>query len=319
MTIAFLGASSKIAKDLAVSMCAAGRSGLLLYVRDVARTEAWAAAAGIAAQVRIFDYARYGELPHDAVINFVGIGDPVKTAELGAQIFDITNQYDELALAGLRAHPQRRYIFLSSGAAYGSTFEAPADAHTPARVPINALHPQDFYGVAKLYAECRHRALPQFAITDIRVFNYFSRTQDIEARFFITDILRAIRDKTVLRTAPGYMVRDFVHPSDFHRLVECILAAPPGNRAVDCYSKAPVDKPALLQAMQEKFGLQVEVSEAPATTVAATGAKPHYYSVNHAAAAWGYEPRYTSLESILLEAQHVVPAQAGTDGHPNSQ
>jgi hypothetical protein len=142
-------------------------------------------------------------------------------------------------------------------------------------------------------------------IIDIRVFNYFSRTQDISARFLITDILRAIRDNTVLKTSPDYIVRDFLHPSDFYSLVSALLSAPAANAAVDCYSRAPVDKPNLLAIMQEKFGLRYEITEATAG-VNATGSKPNYYSLNTRAADFGYQPGLTSVDGILIEAREVL-------------
>jgi hypothetical protein len=43
-----------------------------------------------------------------------------------------------------------------------------------------------------MHAEAKHRALFNFSIVDVRVFNYFSHTQDMNARFLITDIVRAI-------------------------------------------------------------------------------------------------------------------------------
>lgn len=171
-------------------------------------------------------------------------------------------------------------------------------------VPINNLKPQDWYGVAKLHAECRHRALAHLPIVDIRVFNYFSHTQDINSRFLMTDIVRAIREKTVLKTSADYIVRDFIHPSDFFNLVKLILAAPATNAAVDAYSKAPIDKPTLLAAMQEKFGLQYEIGQRGAG-VNATGGKPHYYSLNNQAVDFGYHPSLTSLDGIILEVLNL--------------
>ena len=42
---------------------------------------------------------------------------------MGASIFDVTLKYDEMALDYVRQHPDCRYIFLSSGAAYDSKEE----------------------------------------------------------------------------------------------------------------------------------------------------------------------------------------------------
>ena len=194
-----------------------------------------------------------------------------------------------------------RYIFLSSGAAYGSSFNAPVDAVTKATIAINNLQPHDWYAVAKLYAECRHRSLAHLPIVDVRVFNYFSHTQNMEAGFLITDIVRAIRDKTVLMISGDYIVRDFIGPDDFHQLVNAILSSPATNDVVDSYSKAPIDKPALLAAMQLQFGLQYDLVQAN-TEVNATGRKLHYYSLNRRAADFGFKPSKTSIESIVCEA-----------------
>jgi hypothetical protein len=58
-------------------------------------------------------------------------------------------------------------------------------------------------------------------------------------------------------------------------------------------------------AMQEKFGLRYEISEAN-TSVDATGSKPYYYSLNTRAADFGYEPALTSLAGIAQEAEEML-------------
>lgn len=305
MRIAILGATSQIAKDLIVSFSAKEDKHLHLFARRPDEVTKWLATVGLSGRYPADDFSGFEKHEFDAIINFVGSGNPAQTAAMGASIFDVALQYDEIALDYVRQHPDCRYLFLSSGAAFGSTFDAPVDENTKAVIAINNLKPQDWYAVAKLYAECRHRSLPHLPIVDIRVFNYFSRTLDISARFLITDILRAIRDKVVLKTSPDYIVRDFLHPSDFYKLISALLCAPATNAAVDCYSLAPIDKPALLAAMQEKFGLQYEITEAT-VSVNATGSKPHYYSLNTRAADLGYQPGLTSLQGVMQEVKCVL-------------
>ncbi len=305
MKIAILGATSQIARDLIVSFSKTPEIQAHLFARRTDEVANWLAGNALAGRYPVDGFAEFGKHDYDAVINFVGAGDPARLGAMGNSIFDVTLRFDEMVLEYLRTHPACRYLFLSSGAAYGSSFREPARRETPAMVAINELAPNEWYGVAKLHAECRHRAHPEFAIFDIRVFNYFSHTQDIAARFLITDILRAIREKTVLKTSPDYIVRDFLHPSDFHGLVSALLSAPAANTAVDCYSRAPISKPELLAAMQEQFGLQYEIVTAPAS-VNATGSKPHYYSLNTHAADFGYQPTLTSLEGVLQESRRVL-------------
>ena len=309
MKIAILGATSQIARDLIVSFSATEKKHLHLFARRPDEVTKWLASVGLSGRYPVDDFAEFAQQGFDAVINFVGVGNPVQAVAMGNTIFDVTLRFDELVLDYLKTHPACRYLFLSSGAAYGSSFNEPANRDTVATVAINNLAPHEWYGVAKLHAECRHRAHPELSIIDIRVFNYFSRTQGIDARFLITDILRAIRDKTVLKTSPDYIVRDFLHPSDFYGLVSALLTAPPANAAVDCYSHAPIDKPTLLAAMQEKFGLQYEIT-GNAAGVNATGSKPHYYSRNRRAGDFGYQPGLTSIDGVLQESESILSMTA---------
>lgn len=305
MRIAILGATSQIARDLIVSFSKTSNDNLYLFARRPDEVIAWLASAGLSGRYTTDDFSRFHKQEFDAVINFVGVGNPAQALAMGNKIFDVTLRFDEMVLEYLQAHPTCRYLFLSSGAAYGSRFDEPAKRDTPAIVPINKLAAHEWYGVAKLHAECRHRAHAEFPIIDIRVFNYFSRTQDIGARFLITDMLRAIRDKTVLKTSHEYIVRDFLHPSDFYQLVRALLSAPATNATVDCYSRAPIDKPKLLATMQQEFGLRYEIAGETAS-VNATGSKPHYYSLNTRAADFGYRPELNSLQGILQESKSIL-------------
>jgi nucleoside-diphosphate-sugar epimerase len=306
-TLAFLGANSQIARDLIRAMVADGQHRLLLYVRDVPAMQTWLHEHDLEARASVHGYERYDELPHDAVLNFVGVGDPRRAVEMGHAIFEVTQRFDELALEGLKRHPGRRYLFLSSGAVYGDVYQQPATADTRAAFALNAVTPQDWYAVAKLHAEVRHRAWNDAPIVDLRVFNYFSRTQDLSARFFVTDLLRALRVGETVRVSADFMMRDFMHPADFHQLIERVLAAAPVNTAVDCYSAAPVDKLTLLKALQERFGLRYDtVPPTAAVAVNATGAKPHYYSLNRKAESFGYVPAYSSLTGVLEEAAALL-------------
>jgi nucleoside-diphosphate-sugar epimerase len=305
MKIAILGATSQIAKDLIVSFSATADKHLHLFARRPDEVTKWLAFVNLSGCYPVDDFSEFSKHEFDAVINFVGVGNPAQALAMGNAIYEITLRFDEMVLDYLQSRSNCRYLFLSSGAAYGSSFNEPADRNTPAIVSINNLAPHEWYGVAKLHAECRHRSYSEFAIIDIRVFNYFSQTQDISARFLISDILRAVRDNTVLMTSPDFIVRDYLHSSDFYKLVNALLSTPATNAAIDCYSRAPVNKPDLLIAMKEKFGLKFEVTEA-SISVNATGGKPHYYSLNKRAAEFGYQPGLTSLEGILQGAEKVL-------------
>lgn len=314
MRIAILGATSVIGRDLQRYFCNCSDHDLVLYARRTDALSHWLASEGLLGRYTVANLGGFGAAERfDALINLIGVGDPAQMLTAGSAIFDTTLKYDSMALEYVKLHPECRYIFLSSGAAYGSNFDTPADGHTNAIIPINELRTYDWYGVAKLHAECRHRALPHLPIVDLRVFNYFSRTQDVAARFLMTDIVRAIQNKTTLTTSPQYIVRDFIHPSDLFSLTAAVLASPPVNTSADCYSKQPVDKPALLLAMETEFGLRYEVSQKP-VDVNATGIKCQYYSLDRRAAHFGYQPLYTSLHAVLEEAAAMLSQEIQLKG-----
>lgn len=327
--IALIGANSQICKDFIRLNAVTGSAELLLFVRDVDAMNDWLAEIGLPGRYPVFGYSRYAEQPHDAVINFVGVGDPSRAALLGADILDITLRFDELVIAELRKHPERRYIFISSGAVYGERFDLAASEDTVARYSVNSLGAQNYYAIAKLHAEMRHRALTNLAIIDVRVFNYFSRYQTLESRFFIVDAVNSIMSSTVFRTSTDHMVRDFLHPNDFYQLISCLLAAEPKNTVVDCYSAEPVEKKILLAALNENFGLRYEIIPKMAAPINATGIKTHYYSTYRRAGDFGYKPQYSSLDTLRveisgllssigkakLESELIVPASnMGADG-----
>jgi len=303
--IAMLGATSQIAKDLIISFSQHTDYHCILFSRSPEKVAIWLQSTDRECLYQSKSYLDFSSGDYDAIINFVGVGDPARAKVMGASIFDITYQYDQLALDYVKLHLKCKYIFLSSGAVYGDVFDSPVDSESVSKFSINHLNSSNWYGLAKLYAEARHRALPKLPIIDVRVFNYFSHTQDISTRFFIADVLRAIRAGEVLRTSSEYIVRDFLHPSDFYQLVNRILTAPSVNMAVDCFTAAPIDKPKLLATMRDEFDLRYEIMEEN-YSINATGSKPFYYSLNKSAEKFGYRPIYTSLEGVLKESSKIL-------------
>ena len=224
MRISILGASSQIAQDLILSFSKNTSYDIVLFGRNVGLLEKWINSENLNEKYQVKEYSEFGNhQKYDVIINFVGIGDPAKAQKMGNDIFKITEQYDDMALEYLKQHKKTKYIFLSSGAVYGGNYQKPVDKDTIATIDINNLKSTDWYTLAKLYAEAKHRSLPNLSIVDIRVFNYFSHTQDMGARFLITDIVRAIKNKEVFKTSADNIVRDFITPPDFYHLILSII------------------------------------------------------------------------------------------------
>lgn len=303
MKIAIIGATSQIAKDLIISFSEDHTMHeLVMFSRSPEK-----AIYQFNQFEKKIDYQNLAytdfdvDLEFDVIMNFVGVGDPAQAKIMGAKIFEITEHYDNLALNYLKTHPACKYIFMSSGAVYGGNFDEPVDKSTPAKININDLQPTDWYTVAKLYAEAKHRAMCKYAIVDIRIFNYFSHTQDMNARFLITDIVRAIKNNEVLKTNSDNIVRDFITPPDFYRLIISIINRPNLNLPIDCYTKAPVDKFSLLEMCQREFGLNYEIVELAG--VNGTGFKANYYPI---VPSDQYAPMFSSLLGVKYEMTCLI-------------
>jgi nucleoside-diphosphate-sugar epimerase len=300
MRIAILGATSELARDLVRFWISATTDVFALYSRRPADVQRWISAMGLERRAIAFPYGGLdGERGLDVLINFVGVGNPAKAIAMGTSILDVTQTYDSIALRYLERNPACRYIFLSSGAVFGSKFDQPVDGHTVAKLPINSLRPHDWYSVAKLNAECRHRSRADLSIIDVRVFSYFSHTQDMSSTYFMADLVRAYRQREKFVTSSLNIVRDYVAPTDFYRLIRTMATGPRVNTVVDCYSRAPIDKFSILDWMRASYGLIYEVSEGDSDCK--TNAKYNYYSINKKAQEFGYEPELSSLDSIAGE------------------
>jgi nucleoside-diphosphate-sugar epimerase len=306
-TIAILGATSHIAKGLTDRFLSTGTIALTLYARAPEMVTAFLNAGGWQGRAIVRDIREFPADTYDAVINCIGAGRPSQLQAMGASIFRITEIYDNLIIDYLHDHPRSLYLNLSSGAVYGTTFAEPANDNTTSSIAVNHLTTADWYGIAKLHAEAKHRALPDLRIIDIRVFAYFSRFIDLQARFLLTDAINCIREKRVLETGPENIVRDYLHPEDLHGLVMTCIEAGARNDVFDAFSREPIAKFPLLDLLAVQYGLRYNVAEhSQAMTV--TGLKMNYFSTSTKAGSIGYSPRHTSLDCIREEMQFLLPS-----------
>ena len=306
MKVAILGATSQIAQDLILSFSINKDYDFFLFGRNIELLKRWINSKNLSEKYQAKEYSEFGiNQKYDVIINFVGIGDPAKAQKMGSDIFKVTEQYDNMALEYLKQHKKTKYIFLSSGAVYGGNYQEPVDKNTVATIDVNNLKPTDWYTLAKLYAEAKHRSLSNLSIVDIRVFNYFSHTQDMNARFLITDVARAIKNKEVFKTSSHDIMRDFISVIDFYNFIQSIIKFTSVNIAIECYTKSPVSKFDLLKKLKNKFGLSYEIDNSK-KTIDPTGIKKNYYSKYRLAEIMGYKPINSSLSNVLNEIKVIV-------------
>jgi nucleoside-diphosphate-sugar epimerase len=309
MRVAILGATSHVAKNLIAYL--PEELELVLFARKPERIAAFLLEGDIgraSASAYALEYFNEYREDLDAVINCVGFGTPEKVRSGGAEIFQLTEKLDEMVLGHLGKKPKTRYVNFSSGVLYEFVRNAEDSKKNEFRVDLDSLSESDAYRIAKLNSEAKHRAMKDYYIFDLRLFSFFTRYIDLNSSYLVTEMLRAIKENKVFETDNRDIIRDYIHPRDLARFVMLCMSVEERNCALDLYSLEAVRKSEIIKCFKDRFHLRVRKSETP-TAASPTRDKLKYVSTNHSAEQiLGYEPRYTSLECLIEEADAIVRA-----------
>lgn len=301
-SIALLGATSHIAKGIIYNFVKDGRANeLALFARSAEKVKGFLSEIKCNDAVSVFTFDEFSKGQYSSIINCVGFGNPSKLSSAGNQIFEVTEKFDNLAIEYIKNYPETLYVNFSSGAVYGD-FAEPAREDSCLKLFPNKISPDQFYGIAKLYSEVKHRSYSNLKIVDLRIFGYFSRFIDLEAGFLLSDVARCIHNKTALQTTKVDIIRDYVHPEDLYELVHICISQNKINCAIDVMSKQPVSKIELLEVFSRNFQLKYQISDDD-SQASPTGIKNNYFSESVTATALGFYPRYSSIDGVIDEMQ----------------
>ena len=168
----------------------------------------------------------------------------------------ITEYYDNKILDYLKKSKSTTYINFSSGATYGRNFRSSVTESTLAIFDINKPNAGHFYSVSKLHAEAKHRLLNNLNIIDLRIFSFFSRFIDLDAKFLMSEIASAIKFKRKFITDEINIVRDYIHPQDLCQLIIKFSEKNRINESFDVSSRQPISKFHLLKSLSKNYGLR---------------------------------------------------------------
>ncbi|CAH1208468.1 hypothetical protein PAECIP111891_03225 [Paenibacillus allorhizoplanae] len=305
-TIAILGATGHIAKNLIYYLSKEVNYNFVLFARNISKINDFLLENNlIQSNYTICNMEQFGLHSYDVIINCIGIVDSTKSKKDQQLVFTVTEEFDNLILAYLHEHHQTLYINLSSGASYITEFEQPANKHTKTEIEINNILPIHNYGITKLYSEAKHRAYDNFYIVDLRVFSFFSRFIDLKSNFFLTDIIQCLQENRVFKTNDLDIVRDYIHPLDFVNLIKLCISKHHVNDVFDVYSLSPVSKFKLLEYFNTVYGLEIEIDSAHSVT-SSSGNKNNYYSnYKKNTDKLAYEPLYTSMDCVKDEFKKI--------------
>ncbi|HEY8039134.1 MAG TPA: NAD-dependent epimerase/dehydratase family protein [Polyangiaceae bacterium] len=197
----------------------------------------------------------------DVVLHLAGLAgvrpsfaDPARYARVNVEG---TAVVQELA----REHGVERFLFASSSSVYGNATPLPAREDAP------AVEPESPYAATKRGAELVASALcrrtPSMRCAALRFFTVYGPRQRPEMA--ITLFARSIlAGKPITMFGDGSMRRDFTHVDDIVRgVLAAVERCPPGFRAYNLGSGAPIDLLGLVRSLAEKAGVEPIVQRAP--------------------------------------------------------
>ena len=302
LNIAILGCTGHVGKNLIYYFGRETNFELFLFSRDKKRISNCLQRCKIKDSVSSRTYDEFSKLDYDVIINCIGISDPAKIESEGKLILKLTDDIDSLILEYLKNYPNTKLINFSSGAVYGEEINSPID-DTTLQKNLQECDISSPYTIAKIKSEIRHRDLDKLNVVDLRLFSFFSRFMDLSSRFLISEIISSIKQNKKLITNEFDFYRDYIHPKDLFSLLKKCINRNPINDVFDLYSKKPIGKFELLNSLKDNNGLKYEINPNSGLS-SPTGFKKNYYSVSRKAKLLGYEPQYSSIETVVNELKY---------------
>ena len=304
--IVILGANSNIAKALTYSFSNNKDINLALYTTNISKTKNFTEQLQ-SKNITVFDGYQKGIIQGaDLIINCIGVGTPKDLNEDYTPWFTVLEEFDNLCIQYVKDNPNSVYISFSSGTVYGKDFSKPVNNSTQTVLDVNKIDIDNFYTIAKIYSEAKHRAYKDLNIIDLRIFSFFSRFSNLNDGYLMSDAALSILNKTTLYTDSNDIIRDYIHISDLSDLI-LGCAGKKLNTAIDVRSKQPAAKFQILEMLNKNFGLEYKI-KTDLKFINSAGTKNAYYSErNTSEKLLNFFPQYTSLESIKKEIEYLIP------------
>lgn len=307
--VAILGANSHIARSLIRRFLSHPHRPLFLFTRNPEKAHAFLSSLDKDPhhKLNVEDgYESFAKHDYSLILNCVGVARKRPPSAPLYDYFALTEQYDNLILSYLQdGRSHALYVSFSSGAVYGPGFAEPAEESTCYPVQVNHISPQEYYGIARLHAEAKHRALPDLRIIDLRLFSYFSRDIDLTQGYFITELIQSLQEGSPFATGRSEFTRDYLHPDDLFDLINLCQREEQINCAMDACSAQPTRKSDILEYFQDTYGLQYTWSEEE-TASGPTGNRLHYYSNWRGGEGLSWEPAHASIDTLAAESKALL-------------
>ncbi len=311
-TIAIFWATSHIAKNLLFYFSKNTEYIIDAYVRDEKKLFQFIKIYNLpASRIQICDIKNthfiQSSSSYKLIINCIGVWKPNILKEIWWKIIFLTEKYDNLIIDYLKKNKETLYVHMSSWAVYKGNFSKAIDSDTHTNININNIDDSYYYFTSKLYAEIKHRSLSDLKIVDLRIFSFYSQFIDIDASFFMSQLIKSIKNKTPFQTNTHDFIRDFISPFSLFTIILKLLQKKHINTWFDVVSDAPITKNEILDLLQKKYTLTIKYTDINFDTI--SWKKDIYYSKSTKLknTIWEYTD-ISSQDTIIEETNKILQA-----------
>lgn len=257
LSVLVFGASSQIARDTIdnnwLNEIACDR--IVLFGRSVPQLESYYEhLIDSRRQVKCAtynDWFNYSNIFQPAIaLNFVGRGSPKSVSALDKEFLLQTDRLDRLLIDWAEQSSERKYIYFSSGAVYGSLIGQQGVTFADL---VSAIDTSDIYRKSKLNAEDNH-SRSKAKIIDLRIFCYCPKQWSAKSDFFVDQLISHIKSCDVMTIDPRDFKRDFCDYEAVRQALQHLITRVDGGR-YDISSSQPISKLELLKSLAIPFGL----------------------------------------------------------------
>ena len=235
---------------------------------------------------------KFNEFPQNknivAVINCAGPGDP-KVHRNKKNIFKIFDTIDNNILRYIEDNQKIKYINISTGVVLNI------------KKMSNILTKNNFdYVNTKLYLERKHRLLKNLKIYDLRIFGFFSRYISLNAGFFLSQVLKSLKNDKILLVDSVNNSRDYIGGYDLYKFIKKLINKNFSNSAFNLLSKKKASKFDILKFYKKKYKLKFIIynkknsSKSNSKSLINSNIKKSIH----------FKPKYDSFKLIKEETKH---------------
>jgi hypothetical protein len=205
--------------------------------------------------------------------------------------FETSEHFDNLILDYLQLNTDCLYINCSSGV-----------VHEIRKCDVDNLREEHYAMVSKLNSEMKHAAHKNLNVIDLRFYSFFSRFTNLEAPYFMNEIIKSVINKETFITTKKNFSRDYINPLDLYNIIKYLIAVQKIRGHFEIGSTQPTSKDAIINYFIKDYNLKIKYVD-KIDFKGYTASKINYFPKERTLPSL---VKYSSLDTIKEESRVIL-------------